>query len=51
MFSSVYSAVQQASIREYKAYWHTNFLLIIECGTRKIVILSFEVKFVSSPIL
>ena len=45
MLSSVYNAVQQASICEYKSYWHMNFSLING------YILSFEVALVSSPIL
>ena len=42
-----------ASKRKYEAYWHINISLINGCGTHEIifvVILSFEVELVSSPI-
>ena len=42
----------EASKREFKAYWHMKFSLINGCGTRKkifVLILSFEVALVNSP--
>ena len=38
-----------ASKREYKAYWHMNFMGVVPAKIISVVILSFEVALVSLP--